>query len=66
MNLGEKIIEQEKLDNIEYIKYDSICIELKRRKESMILKVKIAFTSGKEGDTMSGMGARDIVACFKA
>lgn len=58
---------QEKLDIIEYIKCDSIFIELKRKqKDSVILEVRRAFTSGKDGEIMSRMGNRGIMACYRA
>lgn len=48
MNLETKN-EQEKLDSMEYVKFDSIFIELRRRqRKSVILKIRIALHLGKK------------------
>lgn len=65
MNLETKN-EQEKLDSMEYVKFDSIFIELRRRqRKSVILKIRIALHLGKK-ERVNVMGIRDIMGCYKA
>lgn len=46
---------------------ESVFIHLNRRqKESMISEIRIAFTSGREGERMSRMGIRGPMPCFRA